>query len=78
MRNVFILAAAGLFLSVAPYAADAKGGASQNAPGQQFRTNGPVSGTHGASGYSPGQQYRTNGAVAGTHGASGYAPGHTK
>jgi uncharacterized protein YdeI (BOF family) len=23
-------------------------------PGQQYRTNGPVSGTHGASGYAPG------------------------
>lgn len=44
-------------------------------PGQQFRTNGPVPGTHGASGYAPGTQFRTNGPVTGTHGASGYAPG---
>ena len=77
MRNVTIICAA-LLLAAAPFAAQARGGASSVSPGQQYRSNGPVAGTHGASGYAPGQQFRTNGAVTGTHGASGYAPGHTK
>lgn len=82
MKTIIAVSAA-LLLASAPYSASfAKGGgnsgASQGSPGQQFRTNGAVSGTHGASGYAPGQQFRTSGAVSGTHGASGYAPGHTK
>ena len=57
------------------------GGASAVSPGQQFRTNGPVTSGPtagpGASGYSPGQQMRANGSGSGT-GASVYAPGFLK
>jgi len=75
--------ASALLLAAAPFSFGfarngLNSGVSQSSPGQQFRANGAVSGTHGASGYSPGYQYRTNGAVTGTHGASGYAPGHSR
>jgi hypothetical protein len=52
--------------------------ASAVSPGQQFRENGPVTGTTGASGYAPGKQMQTNGPVTGSPGASGYAPGKLK
>ena len=82
MRTTIAIAAA-LVFAAAPLSASFAGngsnsGASQYSPGNQYRTNGAISGTHGASGYSPGQMYRGNGAVSGTHGASGYAPGHVK
>lgn len=77
MRNPIIICAA-MLIAAAPFAAQARGGASSVSPGQQYRSNGPVTGTHGASSYAPGQQFRNNSAVTGTHGASGYAPGHTK
>jgi hypothetical protein len=53
-------------------------GASGFAPGQQFRTYGPVSGYPGASGYAPGRLYNGAGrqSLPGHPGASGYAPGH--
>ena len=58
------------------------GGASSVSPGQQFRTNGPVTtgptAGPGASGYSPGQQFRANGAGTTSPGASVYAPGFLK
>ena len=58
------------------------GGASAASPGQQFRTNGPVTSGPtagpGASGYSPGQQFRANGAGTTSPGASVYAPGFLK
>lgn len=57
------------------------GGVSSSSPGQQFRTNGPVTSGPtagpGASGYSPGQQMRANGLGTG-NGASVYAPGFLK
>ncbi len=76
IATALVFAAAPLSTSFAKNGSNS--GASQSSPGYQFRTNGPVNGTHGASGYAPGQLYRSNGAVSGTHGASGYAPGHVK
>lgn len=64
-------------LLIAASAANARGfGASTYAPGQEFRTHGPVAGHPGASGYAPGQLKREHGPVRGHPGASGYAPGH--
>lgn len=56
--------------------------ASNVSPGQQFRTEGPVTSGPtagpGASGYSPDQQFRANGAGTTSPDASVYAPGFLK
>lgn len=49
-------------------------GASQNAPGQEFRTSGPINGYPGASGYAPGHQFTKH--KHNRRGASTYAPGY--
>jgi hypothetical protein len=83
MRKILSFATIMGLVLVASSGANARGnggsagfGASAFSPGQQFRSNGPVTGYHGASGYAPGHLYRLNGSVTGHPGASGYAPGH--
>ncbi len=80
--KTFAIASAALLISASAFAQTGGGRATApgqsvvpTAPGQQYRSNGPVNDMSGASGYAPGQQYRSNGAVPGTNGASGYAPG---
>jgi hypothetical protein len=57
MWKLTLIAISGLLMaavSVPAFAANPNSGVSQNAPGQQFRTNGPTNGKPGAAGYAPG------------------------
>ena len=76
MTRITMLAALVGLLVAASSTADARGGASAFAPGQQFRAHGSVAGHPGASGYAPGRLMKARGSLQGHPGASGYAPGH--
>ena len=76
MTRITLLAALVGMLLTASSIANARGGASAFAPGQEFRAHGSVAGHPGASGYAPGHLMRAHGSLRGHPGASGYAPGH--
>jgi len=81
-KGVAVVAFVLMASSVANAGGHGAGGVSSSSPGQQFRTNGPVTSGPtagpGASGYSPGQQFRANGPGTTSPGASVYAPGFLK